>query len=379
MARKLYDMAIWGATPAGLAAAINLAKARCSVLLLNSPAPSPMECPLSDWTPAALFALDGVNRSLIKSTKATAFKSVRFHSSRLDHTADHSSKSPLGYLLPAGTLAKELRKLATAAGVTVRNSAEKVEIELGEDRVHLLSAGKTYSARFLLAAQGHPNEILTTLGRASQATCPPQTMSAVALDIPLSPKHKAFLTKSLSTDLHIFELDERSELGISFLLGNTLHIRVISTSMASGLRTNELGGLINRLQKNSVLPEGLKLDRAKAAAWTPPAGMALEQETHDAKRTLLIGSAGGFSDSVTGQTTYPAVASALIATQIALEASIAKTPQDILAQFHASWREALVDYLRPPNTSIGMLLPLLFANERIVGRFTEAIVQGEYL
>ena len=204
-------------------------------------------------------------------------------------------------------------------------------------------------------------------------------MSAVALDIPLSPKQKTFLQKTLSTNLHIFELDERSELGVAFLLGSTLHIRVISTSMASGLRTNELGALLSRLQKNLVLPEGLKLDRAKEAAWTPPAGMALEQETHDAKRTLLIGSAGGFSDSVTGQTIYPSVASALIATQVALEASIAKTPQDVLAEFHATWREALVDYLRPPNTSIGMLLPLLFANDRIVGRFTEAIVQGEDL
>ncbi|MBT7171402.1 MAG: hypothetical protein HN909_06495, partial [Phycisphaerales bacterium] len=49
MARKVYDMAIWGATPAGLAAAITLAKARHSVLLLNTPAPSAMECPLCDW------------------------------------------------------------------------------------------------------------------------------------------------------------------------------------------------------------------------------------------------------------------------------------------------------------------------------------------
>ncbi|MBT7171296.1 MAG: hypothetical protein HN909_05950, partial [Phycisphaerales bacterium] len=323
--------------------------------------------------------LDGIDKGLIKTTKAAPFRSVQFHSSRLDHTADHSSRRPLGYLLPAGALTKQLSKLATKAGVTKRNSAEQLEFELGEDRVHLLTAGKTYSARFLLAAQGHPNEILGALGRTSQASCPPQTMSAVALDVPLSPKQKEFLKKSLKGDLHIFELDERSELGVAFLLGATLHIRVISTSMASGLRTTELGALLNRLQLHKILPETLKLDRAKAAAWSPPAGMALEQETHDAKRTLLVGSAGGFADSVTGQTIYPTIASALIAAQVSMEAITAATPQDTLAEFHSTWREALVDYLRPPNTSIGMLLPLLFANDRIVGRFTEAIVQGEDL
>ena len=45
-------------------------------------------------------------------------------------------------------------------------------------------------------------------------------MSAVALDVPLSPKQKTFLQKTLSTNLHIFELDERSEV---YGLGATLY------------------------------------------------------------------------------------------------------------------------------------------------------------
>ena len=46
-------------------------------------------------------------------------------------------------------------------------------------------------------------------------------------------------------------------------------------------------------------------------------------------------------------------------------------------KFKTSWREHLADYLRPPNTSLRLLLPLLFVNQSIVERFTRALLYGE--
>ena len=76
---KVYDIAILGGTPAALAAGYRLAKDGLSVILVNCPCPG-QESPLSDWTPASLFALDGMPKSLPKKCSATPFRSVRYHS-----------------------------------------------------------------------------------------------------------------------------------------------------------------------------------------------------------------------------------------------------------------------------------------------------------
>ena len=46
-------------------------------------------------------------------------------------------------------------------------------------------------------------------------------------------------------------------------------------------------------------------------------------------------------------------------------------------KFKNHWRKNLADYLRPPNTSLQMLLPLLFVNQQIVAKFTRALLFGE--
>jgi hypothetical protein len=51
--------------------------------------------------------------------------------------------------------------------------------------------------------------------------------------------------------------------------------------------------------------------------------------------------------------------------------------QDELMRFKTAWRKTLADYLRPPNTSLQMLLPLLFVNRQIVPKFTRALLLGE--
>jgi hypothetical protein len=67
----------------------------------------------------------------------------------------------------------------------------------------------------------------------------------------------------------------------------------------------------------------------------------------------------------------------LLAAKVARKALTAKQPQSVLMDFKKLWRKELADYLRPPNTLLSMLLPLLFVNERIVDKFTRALIHGE--
>ena len=70
--------------------------------------------------------------------------------------------------------------------------------------------------------------------------------------------------------------------------------------------------MLAALQAAELVPAKLSLGRARGAVWLPPAGVALELETHVAKRCLLIGTAGGFTEAVTGQTLAVLLLSALL-------------------------------------------------------------------
>ncbi|MBN1943926.1 MAG: hypothetical protein JW849_11590 [Phycisphaerae bacterium] len=384
---KLYDVLILGATPAGYAAAAQLAGEKHDVVVIDAPpqdpAAAPAECPLTDWIPATLFsprrgkAAVGASPSLPRDADAEAFQAVRYHDAALQRTAEFALKEPAGYFVSPDALCQAMRNQAVQAGATVRATRNPVRIHPYEDHVDVVTT-RPIHGRLLIVAHDTPEAILSRLGRGVRETSP--AMTAVGLDVPLPTgrrKKSDAWTQPLRGALHVMELPERSELGLFFLAGATLHLRVLSTSAAAGNRSAELTGMIQSLQKAKVLPGDLDFSRARGAVWLPSAGAALEQETHEAKRCLLAGSAGGFADSVTGQSIYPAVCSALLAAATAHKALASKTPQETLMTFRDVWRKTLADYLRPPNTSLAMLLPLLFVNEGVVEKFSRALLFGE--
>ncbi len=135
--------------------------------------------------------------------------------------------------------------------------------------------------------------------------------------------------------------------------------------------------MLSSLQRAGMLPADLPLGRARGAVWHPPAGAALEMESHVAKRCILAGTAGGFCEPVTGQTLRPSVESALLAAQAALAALQSANTQETLMEFKTAWREHLARYLRPPSIPLHLLLPLLFVNRSMVDKFTRALLYGE--
>jgi flavin-dependent dehydrogenase len=95
-----------------------------------------------------------------------------------------------------------------------------------------------------------------------------------------------------------------------------------------------------------------------------------------ANRTLLVGPAGGFY-SATGEDIYPNVWSAVFAAD-AIKKGLKETHlQDALAPYRHNWRTTLGDYLRGPQQNLRFLLPLVYRNQVMTTRLTEAILLGK--
>ena len=369
-----YDIAILGATPAGCAAAVVLAKRKRRVVLIEAPAGA-AESPLADWLPRGFFAIANLPKSLESAAEAAAFSRVVYHNADLTQSVEHAGRGAVGYFVQAGQLAGALKKAAVKAGAKVKTFDRLPRITLREDHAELVG-DTSVRGKLLMIAMNRPRDIIGELALPVQ-NVPPTPMTVAALDIPLQRKGKSKESQTLAGAMHVVDTHERSDLGMFFQGGNTVHIRLISASSASGTRAEELSAMVHRLQRGGLLPPELPLARARGAVWHPPAGMALELETHVAKRCLLVGTAGGFAESIAGQTLYPSVRSALMAADIVAAALDRDRVQDEIMRFKTAWRKTLADYLRPPNTSLQMLLPLLFVNKQIVPKFTRALLLGE--
>lgn len=367
---RIYDVAVLGATPAGYVAAICLRKTQRDVVLLDGPRDA-SECPLSDWAPAGTLKMTGLPKGLARSSGARRFSRVAYHNVAMDKTVQYQSSTPAGVMVSYRKLCDALRQCADQAGVRLRSTGTGPAVQLMEDRVKLVGTTQV-AARLLLVAHNRPAEMLADLAMPARSAEQPQ-LAVAGLDVPLAKSDASRLAGAL----HIIEMPERSELGLFFVLGEIVHIRVISNSPASGNRARDLSEMVSRLQQAELLPGKIQLGRAKGAVWHPPAGAALEMERHVAKRCLLIGTAGGFAESITGQTIRPTMESAIIAAETAHNALAAANVQETLMGFKSAWRKRQASYLGPPSTSLRLLLPLLFVNQAIVTRFTKALLYGD--
>ncbi len=368
---RTYDVAILGLTPTGLAAARHLGRNGCDVVVIDGPVEN-TECPLAEWVGRDFFTQAHLPKSLAASCRAKPFKLIRYHSAELDRQVEHKVRSAAGYFIRAGDLTKAMRAAATKAKVKVRREPIRPVVHLEEEGVRLAGITQT-RARLLLVAQDLPSRALAELGL-PVAHVTKSHMSAAAVDVPV---RVTGAWAKLRGILHVVASPHQGRMGMFFIVGPLLHLRAVTRRPSSGDASDALSTMITRLREAAIFPGKLALGRARGAVWHPPAGVALDMETHAAKRCLLAGTAGGFVETITGHTLLPSVRSGILAAQTALAALQSKDPQDTLMSFKVSWRKALADYIRAPNTSLQMLLPLLFANRRIVGKFTNALLYGQ--
>jgi flavin-dependent dehydrogenase len=93
-------------------------------------------------------------------------------------------------------------------------------------------------------------------------------------------------------------------------------------------------------------------------------------------RTLLVGPAGGFY-SACCEDIYPNCWSAIHAADALKKALKEPHLQDALQAYRHRWRTTLGDYLRGPQQNFRFLLPLVYRNQVMTTRLTEAILLGK--
>ncbi len=375
---KTYDIAVLGATSAGYVAAATLAKMGRDVILLEShqvqAGQFPTESPLADWIPSDTFKTCPFLRKIKTSATDSAFRSMHFYSADLTRQAVHSSKSVAGYTLKPEKFLKTLSDSSRQAGVRIVRFRQPVGIDLQESSVVLSEktpSGKEFRAAVLLIARGSPAEAIAEIGISAQ-TAPEGQMTICGLDVPLpSPARKT------PNALHVAAISGAERFGMFFQAGSALHVRIVYLSGAASNGGEELVQFIRDLQQAELVDANLDLSRSRASAWRPPGGEALDMETHTAKRTLLIGTAGGFASAMTGATLDASIRSAIVSADVADRALCSDRFQETLAEFKDKWRNTLAGNIRPPGTSLQMMMPMALANKAMTARFAKAFLYGE--
>jgi flavin-dependent dehydrogenase len=370
--RKTYDVAVLGATAAGYVAALELARQGHSAIVLDVPR-SGRESPLADWLPADVFEVCRPLRAVKPAGLEGPFRAIQFHSDQLDREALYRQRATAGFVLRSARLLRALGGAARRAGIDSLRAKQAPRHELQESAVALEVGGQTVRAALLLIAQDSPADVIAGL-RLSVRSVPTANLSLCGLDAPM-PRGQA--RRNIGGALHLIAFGRGEQLGMFFAAGAVLHVRIISGQAQAPADVEALSGLIGRLQRGGLLPQTLDLSRAVAAIWRPPGGVALELETHLAKRTLLVGTAGGFASAMTGQTLDPSIRSAMVAADVAARALKASQPQEVLADYKSQWRDVLADRIRPAGTSLQMLMPMVLANKAMAERFARAFLYGE--
>ncbi len=382
---KTYDMAVLGGTAAGYVAAITLAKKGHDVAVLaRPPAYSPgvqTESLLADWIPADVFGICPALRQARSYAIDRPFRAVHFHSADLNRHAVYRSRTTLGFTLLQPRLIKALASAARRAGVRCIRLEKNPQINLQETVVVLnekASPPREFRAALLLVAEGGPSEAMSRLSMPAR-NAPAGKVTICELTVRLRPSDR----KSIDKDVHIVAFAGGEQFGMFFQTSSGLHVRIVYLAEAASHGAEELVRFIRNLQQAGLIPESMDLSKATAAVWHPPGAAALEMDTHTAKRSLLIGTAGGFASAITGATLAPSILSALVAADVADRAL--RSPQDAardrlqetLADFKDQWRDTLADRIRPPGTSLQMMLPMALTNKAMTARFAKAFLYGE--
>jgi flavin-dependent dehydrogenase len=355
-----YDLLIAGAGPAACAAALAARRRNLRVALLHRAGRLPRTC--AGWAgPRAVQLLRtcGVEPAEV----GVPFQALRLWPGDFAAQVSVTDADLSGFIVNPQSLVAALRRRATDAGAELNSAAAPTRLHLGEHTVSAELEGHTLTAHVLLIADGVHGATahLANLpaapmdgvnGRAACAVLPVRT-AETGVDVVLGDGRGLRLTTIVR---HPHEIR-------ATLLTRDTEIPA-TTQLATALQSAARAGLV---------PAGA----ARTVACPCLAGAALDFEGHVQKRTLLVGDAGGFVAAFSQDGLYPALRSGWLAAETAADALAAPVLQDALAAFSANWRAELAEYLRMPNTDLGLLLPMVFTNPQMSRRVARAFLLGQ--
>ncbi|MCK4342904.1 MAG: hypothetical protein KAY37_14415, partial [Phycisphaerae bacterium] len=270
-----------------------------------------------------------------------------------------------GYVVVPAKLSRALLKAARKSGANLLRPVTVERLDLGESCATLsLSNGRRVEGQVVLIADGGVSQTagLTRLGPAWQVarvhTCAAAT----------------YKTKGSRGELDVV-LGGGRGLRLATITRGRAGIRVtLRTHDNTSPAVEQLKTFVEAARAAGVLPRGFDAAPVEMACL---AGVALEMESHVSKRCLLIGDAGGFVAAFSNEGLYPALRSGRLGAETVAGALVAPVLQDELATFSSTWRADLAEYLRMPNTDLGLLLPMVFNNPQMSRRVARAFLLGQ--
>lgn len=375
-----HDVTIIGAGPAGAAAAVLLASRGLKPVILEQTPKPAKKSHHPEWiTIAGIRQLKncGIDCS---SILGEPFTGLTFHSADLKKTAATTAAAPPAYRLDYAQLTDLMHQAVRDAGGQIMYDAIPNRIDPGEKCVRLgLEGHDPMDSAFLLLADGAARTFATVgPGQPPPVVAPPspQTAGRWFAAVELGSAGRGRESKVADANMHwLVGLDRLQGCMLWWWNGPTVVISMLATGAASAV-ANALCSNVNRLAQAGAIGHREPIAPTAVAVRPAPRHSALEIESHVEKRLLLIGDAGGFVGETSGEGIYPAVWSAQLAVDTITAALTSKHPQDQLREFSTTWRSTMAEFLRPPNTDVHFLLPLIFSNKQMADRMAGAFWEG---
>lgn len=357
---KLHDIVVIGGGPSGTAAALTAAQHGRSVLLIERNASAGHDYPGAWIGPAGVERLASFDITA-KSVQTSEFRGIHLFSADLRKSSRVDDDDLTGWIIEPAALCDALWKRALAAGVEILAGVEPRQISDGEYCHYLhLSDNRRIAVRLLIVADGVGSPTSRMLFLPPEPLLTARTAFATMNSVDRQPRVNVVLGGG---GLLATVLTGRQQTHV------LVELRDRATDPADALRQFCAAAV-----DGGLIPQTVP---SRQGCVSSVAGLALDRESHTGKGCLVVGRAGGFAAAFSNEAIYPAIESGCLAAEVAVQALAAAVPQDVLSTFGAVWRNTLADYLRMPNTDLGLLLPLVFSNPQMSRRVARAFLLGQ--
>jgi len=369
-----YDAIVVGAGPAGSTAAKILAEndLRC-ILIEKEKLPRDKVC--AGWLNRGVFEKFPYLKEASDRFISAAFYKLIFNSTDLQKRTQYEEEAELGYLVKRAVFDLFLAGIARDSGCELKDGCSLDSLSITDESVKAgLSDGSRISARVIIGADGVSSEVARIAG-----LNPGWASNKLIL----------CLNKNIAVDedrLDSFYGRRRPihvSLGYSFISGYAwIFPKKDEIAVGIGGRASSTQGIgqtferfVREAVQNKILPEGLDCAHPETALIS--AGAAVTLQKTGSGRVLLAGDAGGFASGSTAEGIFPAMQSAQLAAEIACEALKSDNFESTASTYNNAWRSELENYIKPPDASELILLPMIYSFKRIKDRVAGKFLYGK--
>lgn len=319
----------------------------------------------------AFYSLHPMLAAVEKSLKLSPIFGLKFLSDDPAMSCEHCAEKPMVYVCDYQEMVDAMCDLAQQRGVEMVQNVDVAIDHLDERGASVKIDGRTMHPSALILSEPMEKNQQRMLGFDGEFDHEVfYRVTSMAVAAPAYGEEKVLTRMSL---------DVGGSLAWGWLLVHDGKAQAVVAQPISSLERYEPVRLFRKwiavLKAHKELPADVIVDESQIRSCDWPLGGALAQEGIG-NRTLLIGPAGGFY-SACGEDLYPNCWSAVFAVDVLRKAMRETHLQDAINPYRIVWRTTLGDYLRGPQQNLRFLLPLIYRNQTMAGRLTEAILLGK--